>query len=378
MSGINFKVLVEQVLFESLETELTPVIRGGTDQFKFEDLVNKADKYIFEKGKYEKNDTILSFKVAWPQIDTIGYILKVLVDSKLLTPDEAGKQKFIEALKDPEVKDGTTLIQKIGLPQGTDIITLEAFVNSIDEKLNYYRANKENYRNYSIIRFRQLNDKTITLAAEQYLPLTPHDGIVNLLKEYGGYDIKLVENIISYPGETRYTQKSNIEGLVMATIVEISKLMLVFYREYVVEQKEVNAVVSALELNDVDELKNLLINFAGKVSNASTPAAQYIQNDYINFTRGKSIFAIDPGVQPPIPDPTVEPPTPLIQKISDFQGLTGTGQLIYQSFLQLFNNIKKGPAPSLWKVAGKRLDYLTQALGAVTALAGHSLYGGTR
>jgi hypothetical protein len=36
MSGINFKVLVEQVLFESLETELTPVIRGGTDQFKFD------------------------------------------------------------------------------------------------------------------------------------------------------------------------------------------------------------------------------------------------------------------------------------------------------------------------------------------------------
>jgi hypothetical protein len=369
MSGINFKVLVEQVLFENLETELTPVIRGGTDQFKFEDLVNKADKYIFEKGKYEKNDTILSFKVAWPQIDTIGYILKTLVDGKFITGDESGKLKFIEALRDPAVKDGTTLVNKVGIPQSVDATP---FAEVIDEKLNYYRANRENYRNYSIVRFRQLNDKTATLAAEQYLPLSPHDGIVKLLKEYGGYDINLVENIISYPGETRFTQKSNIEGLIMGTIIEISKLMLVFYREYVVEQKEVNAVVNALKLNNVDELKNIIAMSAGKLS-ATTPAQQYIQKDYINFTRGKSIFAIDPDVQPPIPDPTVEPPTPLIQKISDFQGLTGTGQLIYQSFLQLFNNIKKGTVPSLWQVAGKRVNYLAQAADALLSISGQKL-----
>jgi len=372
MSGINFKVLVEQVLFENLETELTPIIRGGTDQFKFEDLVNKADKYIFERGKYEKNDTILSFKVAWPQIDTIGYILKVLVDGKFITGDEPGKLKFIEALGDSTVKDGTTLLSKIGIPQGVDAAP---FAEAIDEKLNYYRSNKENYRNYSIVRFRQLNDKTATLAAEQYLPLSPYDGIVKLLKEYGGYDMNLVENIINYPGETRYTQKSNIEGLIMSTIIEISKLMLVFYREYVVEQREVNAVVDALGLENIDELKNIITISAGKLS-ATTPAQKYIQRDYINFTRGKSIFAIDPDVRPPIPDPTVEPPTPLIEKINDFQGLTGTGQLIYQSFLQLFNNIKKGTTPSLWQVAGKKVDYLTQFAGALASAAGASLYVG--
>lgn len=372
MSGINFKVLVEQVLFESLETELTPVIRGGTDQFKFEDLVNKADKYIFEKGKYEKNDTILSFKVAWPQIDTIGYILKVLVDGKFITGDEPGKLKFIEALRDPTVKDGATLLNKIGIPQGVDAAPL---IEAIDDKLNYYRTDKDNYRNYSIVRFRQLNDKTAILAAEQYLPLSPHDGIVKLLKEYGGYDINLVENIINYPGETRYTQKSNIEGLIMGTVVEISKLMLIFYREYVVEQKEVDAVVSALGLNNTDELKNIIAMSAGKLS-ATTPAQQYVQKDYISFTRGKSVFAIDPDIEPPIPDPTVEPPTPLIQKISDFQGLTGTGQLIYQSFLQLFNNIKKGTAPSLWQIAGKKLDYAAQAASSLMGFAGATLYGG--
>ena len=370
MSKIDFKNLVESVLQESLVTDLTPTIRGGTDKFVLDDLVNKADKYIFEKGKYEKNDTILSFKVAWPQIDTIGFIIKILVDNKIITPDEAGKELFLKALKEPKSIDGNTLLANFTVPETVDS---DALASAIDEKVNYLKANKENYRNYSITRFRQLNDKTQTLAAEQYLPLTPYDGIVLLLKEYGGYDINLVENIINYPGETRFTQKSNVEGLIMGTIVEISKLMLIFYREYLVEQKEVNAVISALELENIEQLKQAVNLAAGKLAVNTNPAYRFIQKDYINFTHGRSALAIDPDVQPPIPDPTVEPPEPLIKKISDFQGLTGTGQLIYQAFLGLFNNIKKGTTPSLWQVAGKRLSSLTQAADALWAISGQKL-----
>jgi hypothetical protein len=373
MSKIDFNSLVESLLQENLQTELTPVIRGGTDRFVLDDLVNKADKYIFEKGKYEKNDTILSFKVAWPQIDTIGFIIKLLVDNKIITPDEVGKESFIKALKEPKSVDGDTLLANFTVPQTVDSGALALAIN---EKLNYLKANKENYRNYSITRFRQLNDKTQALAAEQYLPLTPHDGIVKLLKEYGGYDINLVENVISYPGETRFTQKSNVEGLIMGTIVEISKLMLIFYREYLVEQKEVDAVINALGLENVEQLKQVVATAAGKLTAATTPAHRFIQKDYINFSRGKSALAIDPDVRPPIPDPTVEPPEPLIKKISDFQGLTGTGQLIYQAFLELFNNIKKGTTPSQWQVAGKRLSFLAQAGSALASFAGATLYGG--
>jgi hypothetical protein len=373
MSSIDFKVLVEFLLQENLQTDLTPLIRGGTDKFILDDLVNKADKYIFEKGKYEKNDTILSFKVAWPQIDTIGFIIKLLVDNKIITPDEAGKESFLNALKEPKSIDGNSLLTNFTIPQTLDS---NALALAINEKLNYLKANKENYKNYSITRFRQLNDKTQILAAEQYLPLTPHDGIVKLLKEYGGYDIKLVENIVNYPSETRFTQKSNIEGLVMGTIVEISKLMLIFYREYLVEQKEVDAIISALGLKNIEQLKQVVVESAGKLTIATTPAHRFIQKDYINFTRGKSALAIDPDVQPPIPNPTVEPPEPLIKKIRDFQGLTGTGQLIYQSFLDLFNNIKKGTTPSQWQVAGKRLGFLTQAVSALIGFSGQSLYGG--
>lgn len=372
MSSINFRYLVESLLSENLAADLTPVIRGGVDKFELEDLVNKADKYVFEKGKYEKNGTILGFKIAWPQIDTIGFILKTLVDNKIIAPDEDGKMLFLDAIKEPGVVDGNTLLGKFTIP---DTVDAKIVADAIDTRLNYLKTNRENYTDYVITRFRQLNDKTKALAAERYLNLSPRDGIVNISKEYGGYDLGLIENIINYPGETKFTQKSNIEGIVMATIVEISKLMLVFYREYIIEQKEVDAVVSALELANVDELRNVVANSAGKLT-ANSQAEKWIQKDYINFTRGKSVFAIDPDVQPPIPDPTVTPPEALIKTIADFQGLTGTGQLIYQAFLDLFNNIKRGNAPSMWKVAGKRVDYLTQTLGAIAGFAGASLYAG--
>ncbi len=162
----------------------------------------------------------------------------------------------------------------------------------------------------------------------------------------------------------------------MGTVIEISKLMLIFYREYLVEQKEVDAVIDALGLENIEQLKQVVATAAGKLTGGSAPAYRFIQKDYINFTRGKSALAIDPDVQPPIPDPTVEPPEPLIKKINDFQGLTGTGQLIYQAFLDLFNNIKKGTTPSQWQVAGKRLGFLAQAASSLAAFAGATLYGG--
>jgi hypothetical protein len=372
MSSINFRHLVESLLSENLAADLTPVIRGGVDVFPLEKLVDIADKYIFEKGKYERNGTILGFKVAWPEIDTIGFILKTLVDSKTITPDEKGKAQFLSAIRESDVVDGDTLLGRFTVP---DAVNKKAVADAIDARLNYLKTRRDNYTDYVITRFRQLNDKTQMLAAEKYLTLSPHAGIVNISKEYGGYDLGLVENIINYPGETKFTQKSNIEGIVMATIVEISKLMLVFYREYIIEQKEVDAVIDALKLKDVNELRNVLVKSAGKLT-ANSQAEKWIQKDYINFTRGKSVFAIDPDVKPPIPDPTVTPPEPLIKIIADFQGLTGTGQLIYQAFLDLFNNIKRGNAPSMWKVAGKRVDYLTQTLGAIAGFAGASLYTG--
>lgn len=383
MSKLDFKALVEALLLEDLKAELMPPksaagvepIPGGIEQ-----ILAKTEKYAFEQGKYEKNDTVLSFKAAWPYMDVLGAIYKSVVDNNLYKIGPEARKAIVDALNTPGVKSVEEFFTALNLPNNIKLPdNIENIVNSIQLKVDTLKRDKQNYRDYFIIRFKQLNDKTAILAAEKYLPLAPYTGISALLKEYGGYDTGIIDNILKYPGETRYTQQSNIEGPVMATIVEISKLMLIFYREYIMDQKEANgqpivdAVVRALNLQSSEELKAVVEVSAGKLSPRGQ-AGKLIQQDYINFINGKSAFTIDPTVQPPVNIP-MTPPKPLIEKIADFQGMTDTGQVIYQSFLQLFNNIKKGPGPAGWQVAGKKLNYLSQAFSSIASFAGAKLYG---
>lgn len=387
MSKINFKLLVESLLTEASiqQTLFPPTSRAGSQPFKdFITFFEKAKKYIFEQGKYEKNDTILSFKTAWPYLDATGYIYKILVDSKLLQQNDLKDDKiFIDGLQTSD--NAQKLIESI-IAQKTNLQidnNLKAqIISAISDKLKEI-STPENYRNYSITRFKQLNDKTAVLAAEPYLNLKPYDGLVKLLQEYGGYDINQINNILYYPGETKFTQQ-NIEGPVMATIVELSKLMLIFYREYIIDQKEKDghpiaaAVAMALGLTDdqgngnIEMLQQEVIKSAGK-QNVTTPAGRVIQDDYIKFIKGVSALTIDPSV--PAPDPEeipITPPTPLIQKIGDFQGMTDTGQQIYQTFLGLFNSIKKGPDSTSSTPTG----LVKGIFDTIWAASGQSLYGG--
>lgn len=384
MSKIDFKQLVESVLFESLKNELVPPksaagvepIPGGLEQ-----ILAKTEKYAFEQGKYEKNDTVLGFKTAWPYMDVLGFLYKTVVDNNLYKIGPDARKAIITALDTPDVNTVEDFFAALQLPQGIQLPdNIQTISANVQQKVNLLKRDKQNYRDYFITRFKQLNDKTAILAAEKYLPLTPYAGIFTILKEYGGYDTGLIDNVLKYPGETRFTQQSNIEGPVLATIVEISKLMLIFYREYIMDQKEsdgqpvVNAVVKALNLQSPEELKTVVEASAGKLV-PNGPAGKVIQQDYINFINGKSVLTIDPTVKPFDVNFPMTPPKPLIEKIADFQGMTDTGQLIYQSFLQLFNNIKKGPGPSGWQVAGKRIQALGSAAANLAAFGGAKLYG---
>lgn len=385
MSKIDFKALVETLLLEAnLQNVLfPPPSRAGSQSFEnFDTFFEKAKKYIFEQGKYEKNDTILNFKTAWPYLDAIGYIYKLLVDSKLLQQNAIEDDTlFKNSLKEED--DAQKLIQKIINNKNIQIDdnTRVQIVSAVSNKLKEI-ANPENYRNYSITRFKQLNDKTSILAAEPYLNLSPYDGLSKLLKEYGGYDFNQINNILFYPGETKYTQQ-NIEGPVMATIVEISKLMLIFYREYIIEQKEKDghpialAVAMALGLTDdegngdIEKLRQEVANSAGKQTQTSS-AGRVIQQDYINFIKGRSALTIDPSEPAPTEIP-ITPPTPLIQKIRDFKGMTDTGQQIYQTYLELFNTIKRGPN---FSDTSKQVGLVKGVLDTIWSASGQSLYGG--
>jgi hypothetical protein len=281
-----------------------------------------------------------------------------------------------------------TLSRSIDFDTTTATVTIEfdgeEYKNELEKRITEKLEELQdidNYKNFFIRRFKQLNNKTNILAAEEYLNLSPYIGTIQLLKEYGGYDTKIAQNIIFYPGETRFTQQSIIEGPVMATIIEISKLMLVFYREYIVKQKTktgdlvISKIMTDLQIKDLGQFNQLLKTSAGKL-NVNDKAGIALQQDYINFTKGQSKFIVD----------TNNINHPAIEKIADFRTIPGTSQEIYEAFIDLFNNIRKGTHPNKWEVAGKAV--FTGAIGllqtgaqlakAAQAFTGHSLYGGVR
>jgi hypothetical protein len=78
----------------------------------------------------------------------------------------------------------------------------------------------------------------------------------------------------------------------------------------------------------------------------------------------------------------MSPPKPAIKVVKDFRNISGTSQEVYEAFIRLFNNISQGTHPNFWLVAGKNvltaLNPLAKTLDALTAFAGHSLYGKTK
>lgn len=387
MVGINFKFLVENELNKTLGSQIMALLTIPGD-LTLEKCAIWASLLDRTGVSYLKIDTLLSLRPGWPIIDTLFYIFKVLQNANVIgTISETDAKTFAKLLNESyTVKDFYKAIIKIrnkSVKESKKIKLDPVVLEALQDKINYLLQNYNDYRDYSSTKLKQITDKTQILAAENYLNLTPYDAVMRLLKEYGGYDLALIKNILYYPGETRYTQRSNIEGPVMGSIVEISKLMLLFYREYIIEQKEANgksaavSVVTALDLKDINDLKNVVDSSAGKLSSIGD-AGKKVQNDYKNFVHGKSALTIDPSVPPPI-DMPMDPPKPAIEKIADFRNISGTSQDVYQAFLSLFNNIRAGTHPSKWAVAGKivssGVNLLTGLLGAVTAFSGHKLYG---
>jgi len=362
--SINFKLLVEALLNENLKKDLTDGINPNVSQNPLLMASEEAVKILKSSGaNYVKVDTLLGFKPLWPLIDTTAFIFKTLLDYKLIkTIDVNTARNFVADLNDPQVNTVDDFIVNGNTVQINDLTNAfqgnpqkeQAFLKVLQDRVDYLKNNRTNYRDYFLVRLKQLNDKTQMLAAEQYLPSTPYSGLTQLLKEYGGYDMRLVDNIIKYPGETKFTQKSNIEGPVMVSVVEISKLMLVFYREYITEADAAikQALVQKIGVADDSELIIAVNNSAGKL----TAPNKIIQQDYNNFVQGKSQFILE------MSNTGVQTNKPLIGKIGDFQGLTDTGQEVFQAYLHLFNNIKKGTFPSKWQIAGKIVGSVTQGL----------------
>jgi len=387
MSNINFAFLVEKELSKSVGQKMMALlmIPGDLTLEKCAIWASLLDK---TGVSYLKVDTLLGIRPGWPIIDTLAYIFKVLQHANVIDGvTETDAKRYAKLLNESKTIKSfyTTLVEyrNARVKESKKIKVDQQVADALEEKVEYLLENYDDYREYFSTKLKQITDKTQTLAAEAYLHLSPYDAIMRLMSEYGGYNTGIVKNILYYPGETRYTQGSSIDGPVMGTIVEISKLMLMFYREYIMEQREktgkpaVGSVVTALNLKDTTELKRYVDDSAGKLS-VSDGVGKIIQNDYKDFVHGRSVLTIDPNVPPPVEMP-MEPPKPAIEKVADFRNISGTSQDVYQAFIDLFNNVREGTEPNKWKVAGKvvlgAMNTTTGLINAINAFSGQTLYG---
>jgi hypothetical protein len=376
------------------------ILTPKTEQEDFNNLqqVKMFAEQLYKTGdrRFTK-DTLMTYKAIWPYADTLDFIRQTLVNAGIFVNKNVVEQfnDLVDVIiKDPSINNGYTLIKKLTYEKDSQLftkITSETKADEIiDNKLNFLQRNINNYTDYFNLRLRQASSATDSIAAEPYINKTPEESIKTVLTEFGGYDVNLALNITRYPAENQYTQRAdNIQGMVMQTIIDIAKLILVFYREWI--QINANNILDLLNYAEpyqttvsrnntinVNELMQALGQGAGKLQGSmwqnkkkeiinnilpqgiqsvgrqqvpTNSLQKLIHNDYLNFIKGKSVLVLKPeGYNVMLRDFNN---MSLIQTVNDFNGQSGRGQSIYEHFVQLFNSMKKGDVPSKWATGGK-------------------------
>jgi hypothetical protein len=415
MSKIDFRLLVEELLNESTIQLFLPI--GVTRADEVLASIQTFTENLHSGGqKYLSKDYLVSNKPYWPYADVLEYIT---VEASRALPRFASDFKsqlseVITALRGLNVKSSQVGFELIKILKKNKTSNEQEVLREVDasqkisEKVEILEKNKTNYRSYSNPRLAQANDETSVLAAEPYLGKTPKDAVVSVLKDFGGYDQTLAENIIKYPAEPKYTQRSeNIDNMVMKSIIDISKLTLIFYREkiqifgpqildllnysdfkdsisrsFMVSTEQINAALKRAGTEEKNQ--SLITNVLNKITSIiglETPVSpsdtleKIFHDDYIHFIEGKSSLVLkeEAYTSSDILSSKNLTQYSLIKRIQDFDTHPGKGHSIYESYLYLFNNIKKGELPTKWQkraeTAGKFLDATATAAQGAASLA---------
>jgi hypothetical protein len=425
MSKIDFKLLVEELLNESIVNLFVPANQAE----HFEKIV-EFTKNLHKVSGYGalKKDVLVSNKPYWPYADTLEYVIMQIARA---IPEFRGKSfdeqtgitvRAIQNLDAQNIdtrKIGDALLKQVAAELNITFTPDQTTTNvdifsNINNKINTLQDNRLNYRSYSNLRLAQANDETSVLAAEPYLNLTPQQAIIKVLQDFGGYDQNIAEKIVKYPAEPKYTQRAeNIDNMVMKSIIEISKLTLIFYREYIqthgpqildllnygeyqnaisrnfmVNQDQINAALQqgagsqGLDQSKITQLLSKITAVIGieRPITGTQALEKIFHDDYLFFIQGKSSLVLDSKAyeNPDYLTQTNLNQHTLIKKIHDFDGQPGKGHSIYEAYLFLFNNIKKGELPSKWQAAlkgiGQRAQAAAGAAKSIWNFSGQSLY----
>jgi hypothetical protein len=252
-----------------------------------------------------------------------------------------------------------------------------------------------------------------SLAGMKYQSKTPLNGVIDAVKEIGGYNINEVTDILQHP--RKYETPASVKLVELKAIREISEALYFFYLERLKTPNYISVVkgvIPELQNQSDEQIENIIDNSIGTQS----PQNRKLQDDYIQFLNGNSKILVQlvagenlnltalitnilqedvapsswkPSAQqqnqqppqnqqqPATPQqtqpqnkPLTPTNTPFIRTIQDFSRPGYNGDKNVEKAYQVFYTyLTKGTVPSGWQTAGNvakgALDVISNIAGAL-------------
>jgi hypothetical protein len=391
--AINFELLVKSIVFEQVESTqpLSQYLAGllqdipdyklavpnNTNEEAFAgNLIELAWRIKYGTGYNSATNTeIARYRAFWPIID---FTIQLLNN---ITKRELKDINFNINLND--------ILTSTGKP-GVDTNALIEVADSLKTPRTY---------NVKERRIADVKFSTGSLAGEAYKNKTPLDAVLDAIDTVKGYNKKEVTDIMERP--RKYDLPASIKLNELMPIRRIAQSLYLFYVNKLKNPlyfTVLQSLIPELASKTMEEISNIIDKSVGQ----QTPQNQDLQEDFINFIKGKSKILVNlvqesvinklnkkflnelssaeiaaggrrtyQGVVPQNQKQQTREKTwkptdkPIIKNINDFKQGPGIDQQIEDAYTDFYNTLTKGTTPSGWQKAGSALNTLFRGLDSI-------------
>lgn len=388
---LKFEDLVKQVLFEAVDENSTiknyivrlfntipdyrQALMGANAEQKFDELITIATG-LNKPGQYTVEDQLISNSAFLPVIDFLS-------------------QNVYPIQKNINDSVTNTAINNLKTNQANFVTKLQ----TLETPNTYIPSNNKILR---------LTNAKKNLAGMKYQSKNPLNGVVDAVKEMGGYNIKEVTDILQFP--RKYENPASVKLTELKAVRDISEALYFFYTTRIKTPdyfSVIKTVIPELQNQSDEQIDNIIDNSIGM----QPPQNRKLQEDYIQFLNGNSKILVQlvagenfsylvsnilredvnpsswkPSAQqqtqtqqtnlnPQQQTQTTQEPqtkplkptnTPFIRTIADFNrpGYNGD-QKVANAYQTFYNYLTKGTTPSGWQKAGKIFSGILKGLDDV-------------
>lgn len=392
----KFDKLIKLVLFEAIDESSTikeyivrlfntipdyrQALMGINAEQKFDEIVAIATG-LNKPGQYTVEDQLLSNNAFLPVIDFLS-------------------QNVYPIQKNINTSATSTTIDVLKTKQNNFVTKLQ----TLETPNTYIPSNNKILR---------LTNAKKNLAGMRYQSKTPLNGVLDAVKEIGGYNIKTVTDILQYP--RKYETPASVKLTELKAVRDISEALYFFYTTRIKTPdylSVIKTVIPELQNQNDEQIENIINNSIGMQS----PQNRKLQDDYIQFLNGNSKILVQlvagesfsllvskilqedvpasswkPSAQQqnqqqtntntqqqsqttqqkPEAKPLKPTNTPFISSISDFNrpGYNGD-QNVARAYNTFYTYLTKGTTPSGWQTAGKIFSGILQGLDDISSSMG--------